>query len=260
MPHRHGERTKGAGMGWFRNEMKHWWRTYTEGLPFFPVFALVLVTCLVILDETYGKTGYFRHHLGWMKDDPRACCKLLPHLYWFGMSFLFYAAIPIASLWIFRKRLKDFGLRLGDWRLGLKVMVVFAVGMALVVAVAVQTDSFSSHYPFNKAALAGVGPFLLYESFYWLYFFAWEFVWRGYLLFGLYPHIKNWAIVVQMVPFAILHVGKPVPEVFASVFAGLLLGAFALRSRSMLYCWLLHAIAASCMDFSVFTLKGTWAW
>jgi len=241
-------------------EIRAWWQDYTKGLDMFAAFALVFSTCLIILCEEYGSSGYYRHNFAFGDAVREPFLRMMPHMYWFASSFFFYGFIPYLVLLFTRKKVADFGLTLGDWRYGLKTLALFSFVMIVVVLIAVQTPSFANHYPFNKTALRSLGFFVTYEYYYMMYFLAWEFFFRGFLLFALYRVIGNWAILVQMIPFALLHIGKPVPEVFASVFAGLILGALALRTRSMLYCFLLHAISAFAMDFSVFVMKGNWNW
>jgi hypothetical protein len=77
---------------------------------------------------------------------------------------------------------------------------------------------------------------------------GWEFFWRGYSLFGLKSKFGYYSIFIQMIPFFILHKGKPEVELFASIFAGLILGVQALRSRSFIYCWLLHWLVMFSID------------
>ena len=247
-------------MRWLWDELREWWRAYTKDLPLFPVVVLLCMTCLIIIAEVYGDAAFYRKNLRFGDWKIYPIIRLFPHLYWYGASCVLYCLAPLLIIKAFNKRSADFGLQWGDWRLGLKILGVFCAAMAFIVAIALQTETFAGHYPLNKAALRGLSFLLLYESFHVAYFFAWEFAFRGFLLFGLYPVLKNWAILIQMVPFAILHIGKPTPEVFASVGAGLILGAFALRTRSMLYCWLLHAFSALAMDISRFCIKGTWNW
>jgi membrane protease YdiL (CAAX protease family) len=69
---------------------------------------------------------------------------------------------------------------------------------------------------------------------------AWEFFWRGYMLFGLKEKFGYYAVFIQMIPFVILHKGKPEIETFASIFAAFILGAQAIRANSFIYCFLLH--------------------
>lgn len=66
------------------------------------------------------------------------------------------------------------------------------------------------------------------------YFTAWEFLFRGYLLFGLKDRFKEASILIQMVPFVLLHLGKPELETISTIPMGLYLGYVAYRGNS---CW-----------------------
>jgi membrane protease YdiL (CAAX protease family) len=59
------------------------------------------------------------------------------------------------------------------------------------------------------------------------------------------------AAFVQMMPFALLHFGKPPEEMLGSVIAGVALGLLALRTRSFWYGALVHAAVALSMDLLV---------
>ena len=64
------------------------------------------------------------------------------------------------------------------------------------------------------------------------YFVAWEFVFRGWMLFGLAPRLgPGLAIVLQALPFSLMHTGKPELEAYGLILAGLALGALAWRTR-----------------------------
>ncbi len=58
----------------------------------------------------------------------------------------------------------------------------------------------------------------------------------------------NHAIWVQLLPFVLMHTGKPEIEAFASIVAGIALCVLALRTRSFWYGALLHAAVAGTMD------------
>ena len=77
---------------------------------------------------------------------------------------------------------------------------------------------------------------------------GWEFFWRGYALFGLKDKFGYYSVFIQMIPFFILHKGKPEIELFSSIFAGLILGIQALRSRSFIYSWILHWFVMLAID------------
>ena len=52
-----------------------------------------------------------------------------------------------------------------------------------------------------------------------------------------------------MIPFFILHKGKPDLELLGSIFAGIILGVQALRSKSFVYAWIIHSIIMITIDF-----------
>ena len=73
-----------------------------------------------------------------------------------------------------------------------------------------------------------------------LYMFAWEFLFRGYMLFGLEKSIAKGAIFVQVIPFVLLHLGKPFLETLACIPGGFIFGYVAYRTRSFLPCFVIH--------------------
>jgi hypothetical protein len=94
------------------------------------------------------------------------------------------------------------------------------------------------------------GAFIIYELVYFLFFAALEFVYRGYLLFGLLKikdlealkDIKGskgplvfgiYAILIQMLSYTMWHIAKPVPEIIGTVFWGICVGAVALKIRTI---------------------------
>lgn len=238
----------------FLRGLRDAWASYTHGIPRFEGGLAIFATLMLICADMYGDTGFYRTKINLPLQPPFNA--LAPYLYWFASSILLYFAFPAVYILASGRSLRDFGIGAGDWKIGLKITAAFSLVMILIIVIAVRSPSFSDHYPMCKGALKDGGTFLLYESGYVLYFFSWEFLFRGFLLFGLYRVIGNWAIILQMIPFALLHVGKPDLEVFSSVLAGLILGALTLRTRSMFYAFLLHAISAVSMDAAVLIVKG----
>jgi len=243
-------------MRWLREEI----RTAVQPLfrpPLrFPVLSLLMATVLMLLCEQYGGVPFFRRQFTGLTEHADAFSRLLPHFAWFAASFGFYALAPMLWLTLWGKRLSDFGFCLGDLQSGLKWLSVLLPPMLLVVATALNLESFRERYPLNKAALAGIGPFLGYEIGFAAYFLAWEFFFRGFLLFSLKPIFGTAAVVIQTIPFALLHLGKPFPEALGAVPAGLVLGLLALRTRSILPGFCLHTLTAFAMDLGALLLRN----
>lgn len=171
---------------------------------------------------------------------------------WFGLAFTMFFVIPAGVIVFgFRRRLSDYGLTLGRPGVWLRYLIPYAAVVLPVILVASRFDSFRSYYPQWEPASQGGWWLLSYEAGFAAYFFAWEFLFRGFVLFGLKKRFGPAAVVIQTVPFALAHLGKPEAEVFAAVIAGIALGIMSYRGRSVLPCALLHWVSAVVMDLGV---------
>ena len=76
--------------------------------------------------------------------------------------------------------------------------------------------------------------------------FGWEFIWRGLLLFAFARAFgPGPAILLQAVPFAFMHLGKPEIETLSTIFGGAGFGFIAWQSDSFLYAFLIHWFIAA---------------
>ena len=239
----------------FREDLARWWREVER----LPVLALIIGTLLLIVYEYQGGTGFFHVNLA-SYFEPSRYSGLYGHLYWYFSAVVLLGVIPLLLLRLSGGDLKRFGLRLGRVREGLTYSGIALAAMLPVVFVAASFPSFQTKYPLCYSAADSLTHLLIYEAAYFLYYFAWEFFFRGFLLFSLERRIcAVYAVLVQIVPFALLHIGKPEMETIGSVFAGIALGVLALRTRSVLYCVLLHGLVAWAMDLAAMLLSGRWA-
>lgn len=166
---------------------------------------------------------------------------LIEYLYWFIGDFITFFILPVIIIrFFFKERLSSYGLQIGDYKVGLKITLIFILIMLPLVWFASSTDSFAKVYPHLNSARDSWNVFIIYEIGLLIYMLAWEFIWRGYMLFGLYEKFGFYSIFIQMIPFAILHNGKPLLETFGSILAGLALGVLALRTKSIFYCVIAH--------------------
>jgi membrane protease YdiL (CAAX protease family) len=151
--------------------------------------------------------------------------------------FILYLVIPmIIILVFFREPPGAYGFQLGNWRLGLAVTAAAIIVIAVFMWFLARTPAISSYY-------AGrVRPSLLFligENA--LDLFGWEFIFRGFLLFGLARYFgPGAAILIQAVPFAIAHIGKPELETLSTIFGGAAFGLLAWHTQSFVYPFLIH--------------------
>ena len=167
---------------------------------------------------------------------------LYEYIYWFVGDFITLFILPVIIIkLLFKEKLFNYGIKIGDYRTGLKYSVVFLALMILIIWIVSANGEFRETYPQLNDVKYSWSMFLVFESGILLYMIAWEFIWRGFMLFGLEEKFGYYAVLIQMIPFLILHNGKPAVETFGAIIAGLALGIFALKTRSVLYCIITHA-------------------
>jgi membrane protease YdiL (CAAX protease family) len=150
-------------------------------------------------------------------------------------ELIYYLLVPLAAGWLlFRDKPWDYGIRVGRWKSSIILTVVCLAAMALILYRVGKMPEFRSYYHVHAIDW----PELLLN--YALYMFAWEFLFRGYMLFGLEKSIGKSAIFVQAIPFVLLHLGKPFLETLACIPGGFGFGYVAYRTRSFLPCFIIH--------------------
>jgi hypothetical protein len=167
---------------------------------------------------------------------------LYEYLYWFFGDFFTFFILPLIIIkLILREHLKEYGLTAGDYRAGFKITLIFLVVMLPLIWIFSSFPDFVRTYPQLASIRDNWNTFIIFEFGLLVYLIAWEFIWRGFMLFGLKEKFGYYAIFIQMIPFLILHNGKPVAETFGAIVAGIALGILAWRTGSVYYCVITHA-------------------
>lgn len=196
---------------------------------------IVLGTILPLLDA-YGHTpfGFLQTNLG-----INLGLEGFEKKVWDRM--IFYFAIPMIVLLLFKQKPVEYGFGFGNWQEGLLWTAGACIGMAIILWFVARSDAMNSYY----SAKADPMPWrLLYLTAVDL--FSWEFIWRGFLLFGMARVLGvGPAIWLQAVPFAFMHLGKPEIETMTTIFGGAAFGFVAWRTNSFVYPFLIHWFIAS---------------
>jgi uncharacterized protein len=142
-------------------------------------------------------------------------------------SFLFYAVFPLLVIvLVLRKNPLDFGLRLGDWRAWGFYTIVFCIVAGIILYFSSFSQSLRAYYLDDKF------NFVTYFFTNVVSLAAWEFIYRGFLLFGLKDKFKEGSIIIQMIPFVLMHLGKPELETVSTIITGILFGYICYRGKS----------------------------
>lgn len=233
------------------------------------VIAVLIAACVVLsLLNYYGGSGDWsalEPLYGLWFDDPNAVLRQFFHHdefgrlirlgYWSGTTFVGYFLFPvILVVWVFKKRLSDFGLPSPAKRSHFGICLGLFAVMLPFVLVASFTDGFQSTYPFYEHADRSILDFVLWQLVYAAQFFALEFFYRGFLIHGIKHRFGVYSILVSTIPYVMIHFGKPLPETLGSIVAGLALGALSYHLRTIWPGVFLHIAIALSMD--VFSLSA----
>ncbi len=149
---------------------------------------------------------------------------------------------------------------LGNWRLGLPLTLALGLGAALALWSIPGDAALQETYPW-----AGSWPgrsvlhFAAWGGLYALYYAAFEFFYRGFMLRVL---SDRWgleaAVWTQALLSTLIHLGKPLAETLAAFPAGFLFAFLALRTRSLLWPTLLHLIIGLATDAAMLKRQGWW--
>jgi membrane protease YdiL (CAAX protease family) len=243
--------------------LKHWtidaWREiHEDSLPadpaearrfdWRPMVILTMVTVSLIIQEYFGDRGYYA------KLFPRTAAnkeywELGSYVWWSGFRVGGFLVLPALTIWLIP------GLRVRDQHLSIKgftrhihwYLFLLAV-VAPMVWIASQTPSFQHTYPFYRLAHRSAFDFWVWEALYVAQFISLEFFFRGVMLASLRRSLGAHALWVMVIPYVMIHFGKPVAETSGAVIAGIVLGTLAMRTRSIWGGVLVHCAVAIGMD------------
>lgn len=176
--------------------------------------------------------------------------------YWVASRVLCYFLLPAIVIRASGGRLRDHGLAARNPLPHAQTYVLLLLGMLPIIVALSFSETFQRYYPFYDYAGETLEGLLLWELLYAVQFLALEFFYRGFLLFSLQPYLGVYAIFVMMIPYCMVHFGKPFVETFAAIPAGIILGGLALRTRSILPGALLHVGVAWTMDLLSLAQRG----
>jgi uncharacterized protein len=179
------------------------------------------------------------------------------HLFWVSFKLINYGLLPFLCIhWILKRPLADFGLRWVETRAALLTYAGMLLVVMPFVIYASSTASFLRVYPKCKGAADSLSSLLIWELAYALQFFLLECFFRGFLTFGLARYIGSLSVFVMAIPYAMIHLGKPMAEALGSIVAAIALGTIALRTGSIWGGVLVHCAVAWSMDLLALLRTG----
>ena len=216
--------------------------------------AVVLLTSAVCLAAWYA-VGNYHFWKDYLSADPASeNTPLLAAIGSLGSTAILLGVVPLLVVKIaLRDRLADYGVRLGNLRFAV-VSSILAAPLVIAIGYATaQLPAFQSVYPINPPARDSATALAWHLAGQVLWYAAWEIHFRGFIQHAVEKSSGIVAaICMQTLASTLAHFGRPASEVFASILAGILWGALAWRTRSLLAGIFQHWLLGASLDFVLF--------
>lgn len=214
-----------------------------------PTIILISATIITAAHRCFGSMEFALEVFG--------CGRCLTATFFvFGTAFLLMGIVPLMiTHGLFKEHIRSYGICVGKWKEGgVIVLTLLPVIAALLLYPASRTLEIQSYYPLAREGFDSMENFLLLQfSRGVLFYTAWEFFFRGFMLFGLRKYVGDWmAICIQMIPQCLWHIGLPTGELFSSIASGILFGLMAIRTGSILWPFLLHYAIGVSLDILIY--------
>jgi membrane protease YdiL (CAAX protease family) len=152
----------------------------------------------------------------------------------FDRLVLFLLVPLLVVLLGFRERPSRYGLRLGDWRVGLPLAVLGCAVMTPVVLWFASLPDTQAYYAPSWSTLPDVLATNTVDL------FSAEFLFRGFLMFALVRSIGPIGVLLATLPFVFSHLTKPELELISTLAGGMVYGWLAWRTSSIVWGALAH--------------------
>jgi membrane protease YdiL (CAAX protease family) len=231
-----------------------------------PALALVLGALVLTFQEYYGRYALWNEHLrAWLlrlfANSPAMTTTIdtYDELFgrgWWGLTRVIGYLLPL-MVWplFFRKdSILDMGLRTRGFREHAWLYALFVTVMIPVMMLVARQPDFGSYYPIYDLAGRSWVDFVIWEVIYMAQFLGLEIFFRGWWLratriFGI------GAIFSMVVPYCMIHYGKPYLEADAAIIAGTVLGSLSMKTRNIWSGFLVHGTVGLLMDILALARK-----
>lgn len=238
------------------------------------VIVVLIAAALAMTGKRYSTdanpTDWLAALLGWLHLDPLSTAlaearerpggdHFIGLVLWASGSLICYFVFPVLIIrLVFREPLSAYGVKARGAFRDFWIYALMLLVMAPLLWFASHRSAFQASYPFFVPQPGEpLWPrFWVWETLYWMQFFALEFFFRGFLVHGLKHRFGAYAIFVMVVPYCMIHFRKPLLETLASIVAGTVLGFMSLKTRSVWLGTFVHVSVALTVDLVMLWHRG----
>lgn len=175
------------------------------------------------------------------------------------MAFLLFLVIGAIFVKLCLKdNLKDY-FQIGNYKFGLKILLIASLIVPIICLLTLLDKSMCNTYPLiNFHTYNKWWQISLYFVSYILYYFGWEFLFRGIALkntkekLGIIGAILFSTLISSLIHTSIGGFGKPMIETLSAIPAGLIFGFITYKSNSIYYSLYTHILVGILTDIFIF--------
>jgi membrane protease YdiL (CAAX protease family) len=223
-----------------------------SGDQFKPTVILFSAPLLMLTWKCFGSVEFYQNTLApWLEIQSEQAAGAAT--YHFVSCFVLFAVVPALIVkFVFRERLADYGVQLGDRVRLVRSLAILLPFIVLLGYLSSKSPAISAEYPINRVAGGLPSTFGFHACTYALFYLGWEFYFRGFLQCGLQGKLGTVnALGVQVIASSLLHLGKPWSETYGAIAGGILWGIFVLRTRSLLSGLVQHFTLGLSLDYFI---------
>jgi len=211
----------------------------------YPVSVIFFTVVLYGIYITVGSQKFFHRKLlpRFMTEDERRGQAGGVH-YKRVSAFLIFGLFPLLlAKFVYRENLRQFGFSFSSTRLHPFVILTTIFAVFPVVLLSSKKASIRGQYPEVKSALISKRSFAISTLTYVLYYFGYEGLFRGFLLFGLRGYTGDWVATMVSMSFTTLtHVHTPALVFIGSVSSGVIFPYLVFLSNSIWPVFVVHSL------------------
>jgi len=217
--------------------------------------AIVLLTTVIICLVGYGLTirsSYLYKLFNRKFGEERGTIRWI--FFWRYAGFFYFLLIPVVVMYtLLSQDITRYGV--GIVNLPESLIWILALGVLIVLfqAIFARNPVNLDHYPQIRVPVWTVSLIVKNSLGWFLYLVSYEFMFRGFLLFGLVAVFGAWpAILVNTVIYSLAHLPKGARETILAIPFGILICYLTLRTGTIWVAVFLHYILAVSNDiFSI---------
>ena len=221
-----------------------------SSIPVNPAYSTTLFVGIIVL----AQAGFWFYSMPWPQIQEPQNLKTACMSCFIAAMVLLVIPLLIARV-VFRRGFFELGLGPGDFQFGWRAIFWCAPAMVIGTWIGSGDAQIKAFYPLPGDSIGdSAADMVVWFSVYFLYYVAFEFFYRGFMLRGLQQFDSTrymWRLIaIQAILCFLIHIGKPNAELIASLPASVLFGWIAWRSRSIWYGLAIHFLVGVVNDLA----------